>query len=65
MTPDVQTQVAPDLPQVIAWLDRLRLQQGLDMARQACLSLVHRHPDQPLLEELSQWHSADWWRARS
>lgn len=65
MTPDFQTQAAPDLPQVIAWLDRLRLQQGLDMARQACMTLVQRHPDQPLLEELAQWHSADWWRPLS
>lgn len=62
MTPNFQTAVPPDLPQVIAWVDRLRLQQGLDVARQACLNLLHRHPDEPLLAELVQWHQGDWWR---
>lgn len=62
MTPEIHTAVPPDLPQVVAWVDRLRRQQGLDAARQACLNLCQRHPDQPLLVELDQWHHADWWR---
>jgi RimJ/RimL family protein N-acetyltransferase len=65
MTPDYKTAVPPDLPQVITWLDRLRQQQGLDAARQTCLNLVRRHPDQPLLAELLQWHQVDWWRPLS
>lgn len=65
MTPDFQTSAPPDLPQVMAWLDRVRLQQGLDAARQACRNLVQRHPDQPLLVELAQWHHPDWWRPLS
>jgi len=59
---DIQTAAPPDLPQVMTWLDRVRLQQGLDVARQASQALLRRHPDQPLLEELAQWHHADWWR---
>lgn len=62
MTPDFQTAAPPDLPQVMAWVDRLRSQQGLEVARQASLTLAQRHPDQPLLAELVQWHQPDWWR---
>lgn len=65
MTLEFQSSVPPDLPQVIAWLDRLRLQQGLAAARQASQALSQRHPDQPLLAELVQWHQADWWRPLS
>jgi RimJ/RimL family protein N-acetyltransferase len=65
MTPDFQTTAPPDLPQVIAWVDRLRLQQGVEVARQASLTLQQRHPDQPVLAELAQWHQADWWRPLS
>jgi RimJ/RimL family protein N-acetyltransferase len=59
---DFQTMPPPDLPKVMAWVDRLRQQQGIEAARLACLSLLRRHPDESVLDELLQWHSSDWWR---
>lgn len=64
MTAAMQTAIPPDMPQVRDWLVRLRLQQGLDAARQALRLLCQRFPAHAELAELAQWHGEDWWRTR-
>ena len=62
MSEAFETTVAPDMPQVRDWLARLRLQQGLDAARQALHMLRLRHPGHAGVQELMDWHDAQWWQ---
>ena len=62
MSEAFETTVAPDMPQVRDWLARLRLQQGLDAARQALHMLRLRHPGHAGVQELLDWHDAQWWQ---
>lgn len=63
MSEAFETTVAPDLPQVRDWLARLRLQKGLDAAREAVFMLRRRHPDHAGVQELAQWHDRQWWQS--
>lgn len=63
MSETFETTVAPDMPGVRDWLARLRLQKGLDAARQALHMLRLRHPDHAGVQELVDWHDLQWWQA--
>lgn len=65
MSEAFETTVAPDMPQVRDWLARLRLQKGLDAARQALHMLRQRHPGHAGVQELVDWHDAQWWQPLS
>jgi RimJ/RimL family protein N-acetyltransferase len=65
MSEAFETSVAPDMPLVHDWLARLRLQQGLDAARQALRMLRLRHPDHAGVQELLDWHDPQWWQPLS
>ena len=62
MSESFETTVAPDMPGVRDWLARLRLQKGLDAARQALHMLRLRHPDHAGVQELLDWHDLQWWQ---
>jgi RimJ/RimL family protein N-acetyltransferase len=62
MSEAFETTVAPDMPQVRDWLARLRLQKGLDDARQALHMLRLRHPGHAGVQELLDWHDPQWWQ---
>jgi RimJ/RimL family protein N-acetyltransferase len=62
MSQALETTVPPDMPQVRDWLARLRLQQGLDAARQALHMLRLRHPGHAGVQELLDWHDPQWWQ---
>lgn len=62
MSPAFETSVAPDMPEVRDWLGRLRLQKGLDKAREAVLALRQRQPDHEGVRELAEWHDPRWWQ---
>lgn len=57
-----ETTVAPDMPEVREWLARLRLQKGLDAARQALHMLRLRHLGHAGVQELIDWHDPQWWQ---
>jgi len=63
--PSLDTSIAPEMGPVRDWLARLRLQKGLDAARQALRMMHQRYPDHAGVMELMDWHDPQWWRPRA
>lgn len=62
MTTNVTTRATPEPRELVAWLQHTRSQKGLRAAREALLPLHRRHPDNPAISELFDWHDACWWQ---
>lgn len=61
MTIIVETQVPPELSEVVGWLERMSQKDGVHAAYEAAFSLHRRYPDHALLHELMQWYRPQWW----
>ena len=61
MTIVVETQVPPEFDQVVEWLERVCLKDGLAAAQQAAFQLRARYPQEARLAELAEWVHPQWW----